>query len=340
MPNLTSRRGFTLIELLVVIAIIAILAAILFPVFARAREKARQTTCTSNQRQIVASVQMFAQDHEETLPGTATIWNDIKVDSGVIVCPSLGKSYPNGYVYFSGAASQSIGSFSDPTNVGITADGLNKSSANSADKNIGYTRDDLDAKRHSNSLIVSYADGHVTSTNAAPFPGDAPPVQTGMAIWVRAGNSVTKDGSNKVSAWGDLSLNALSATQATAASQPVYTPSVADLNGQPAILFDGVDDALTTPSMGPYWTAKAGTMFVVFRPTNDTRYELIHDLNAYGDSYTRNSDGNNYWGFMRGTARIETYPAQNAVPFDAPCVIAAVSSPTAYQGFIMVLARV
>jgi prepilin-type N-terminal cleavage/methylation domain-containing protein len=69
----TSQKGFTLIELLVVIAIIAILAAILFPVFARAREKARQTTCTSNQRQIAASIQMYCQDHEETFPGSSTI---------------------------------------------------------------------------------------------------------------------------------------------------------------------------------------------------------------------------------------------------------------------------
>jgi prepilin-type N-terminal cleavage/methylation domain-containing protein len=79
----TNYRGFTLIELLVVIAIIAILAAILFPVFARAREKARQTTCTSNQRQIAASVQMFAQDHDETLPLSATFWDNADVDDGV-----------------------------------------------------------------------------------------------------------------------------------------------------------------------------------------------------------------------------------------------------------------
>src|SRR5690348_3717227 len=64
------RRGFTLIELLVVIAIIAILAAILFPVFAQAREKARQTGCLSNLRQIGTAAQMYAQDDDERLPGT------------------------------------------------------------------------------------------------------------------------------------------------------------------------------------------------------------------------------------------------------------------------------
>jgi prepilin-type N-terminal cleavage/methylation domain-containing protein len=66
-----SRRtldGFTLIELLVVIAIIAILAAILFPVFAQAREQARQTVCISNSRQIGLQVRMYVQDYDEVMP--------------------------------------------------------------------------------------------------------------------------------------------------------------------------------------------------------------------------------------------------------------------------------
>ena len=59
------RRGFTLSELLVVIAIIAILAAILFPVFARAREKARQASCLSNVRQMTTAAMMYLQDYDE-----------------------------------------------------------------------------------------------------------------------------------------------------------------------------------------------------------------------------------------------------------------------------------
>lgn len=62
------RKGFTLIELLVVIAIIAILAAILFPVFAQARDKARQMSCLSNTRQIALAIYQYAQDYDEVLP--------------------------------------------------------------------------------------------------------------------------------------------------------------------------------------------------------------------------------------------------------------------------------
>ena len=63
------KHGFTLIELLVVIAIIAILAAILFPVFARAREKARQTSCLSNVKELALAVLQYSQDYDEKNPG-------------------------------------------------------------------------------------------------------------------------------------------------------------------------------------------------------------------------------------------------------------------------------
>ncbi len=66
--RVTMRRGFTLIELLVVIAIIAILAAILFPVFARAREKARQSSCLSNFKQLALAYLQYTQDYDGLMP--------------------------------------------------------------------------------------------------------------------------------------------------------------------------------------------------------------------------------------------------------------------------------
>lgn len=93
------RRGFTLIELLVVIAIIAILAAILFPVFARAREKARQSSCLSNVKQFSLAILSYTQDYDETLPMEATQTSigvmtlaDISApymkNKQIIICPS------------------------------------------------------------------------------------------------------------------------------------------------------------------------------------------------------------------------------------------------------------
>ena len=77
-----SRFGFTLIELLVVIAIIAILAAILFPVFAQAREKARQTACLNNNKQIATSLLIYSQDYDDTLPGWTHIPNHPLYNAG------------------------------------------------------------------------------------------------------------------------------------------------------------------------------------------------------------------------------------------------------------------
>jgi len=90
-----KRKGFTLIELLVVIAIIAILAAILFPVFAKAREKARQATCLSNLKELGLSTLMYVQDYDEMYPTTWFDWPYGRLtyvvpyvkNTGIMKCP-------------------------------------------------------------------------------------------------------------------------------------------------------------------------------------------------------------------------------------------------------------
>jgi prepilin-type N-terminal cleavage/methylation domain-containing protein/prepilin-type processing-associated H-X9-DG protein len=107
-----KKRAFTLIELLVVIAIIAILAAILFPVFAKAREKARQSLCVSNLKQLGTAMLMYLQDYDDAMPGQdaadggydssgwvaghpswwKTVEPYVKNRNGVGICPSASRT--------------------------------------------------------------------------------------------------------------------------------------------------------------------------------------------------------------------------------------------------------
>src|SRR5512133_1903394 len=125
------QPGFTLIELLVVIAIIAILAAILFPVFAKAREKARQTTCMNNQKQIATSLLMFVQDHDETFPDASSWVTELSSSYGVTGkvwdCPTSsfkGTEAAPDYLYIGGSllASSALGDIKDPVAAPMTGD--------------------------------------------------------------------------------------------------------------------------------------------------------------------------------------------------------------------------
>ena len=98
---MNQRRAFTLIELLVGIAIISILAAILFPVFAKAREKARQISCASNLRQLGLAFYQYTEDYDELEPGDAD--------------GSSGANVTGGWMFYTAIASSSSGHVFDPT---------------------------------------------------------------------------------------------------------------------------------------------------------------------------------------------------------------------------------
>lgn len=146
-----SARAFTLIELLVVIAIIAILAAILFPVFARARESARAASCKSNLRQLGAAIQMYIQDYDEMVPpaatcagsaiytypnnstGTCWLWYHplfpYTKNTQVLNCPSAPTKYvgayhpPGGYGGNQYAWGRSLATYTRPAELGMVMDG-------------------------------------------------------------------------------------------------------------------------------------------------------------------------------------------------------------------------
>ena len=181
-----TRRGFTLIELLVVIAIIAILAAILFPVFARAREKARQSSCLANIKQITLGELMYAQDYDECLthyrheaPGNTSFywWHMIEPyvkNTQMFACPSYRTQtygYGLNYSYIGwpsrggtdGTAAMSIGEITHPAETIVFGDKLTgvviyapKNDSFKASYTDVYNGDD----RHNGGANYGFADGH------------------------------------------------------------------------------------------------------------------------------------------------------------------------------------
>jgi len=178
MRSLQSKRGFTLIELLVVIAIIAILASILFPVFAKAREKARQTTCLSKIRQLAVAAQMYNQDNNGRLPGIKTNpWDTVLSpylggNPAMFNCPSdssagaTSNSYGyNGLLVMADGNGVSESVINAPTEVGVICDasptkpfGSGGLVGNGGLQDVASSV--IPAPRHSNGTVVGYADGH------------------------------------------------------------------------------------------------------------------------------------------------------------------------------------
>jgi len=178
-------RGFTLIELLVVIAIIAILAAILFPVFAKAREKARQSSCLSNLKQIGVATLMYAQDYDETLPryyhsGGVNYTAQVSIqpymkNEQIWVCPSGWDNFhyywdagypgapaeiPGSYGYNHRLNSRLLAELTRAPETGVWADARKRYTI--LHENGRYRTID----RHNGGGNMTYADGHAKWQNA------------------------------------------------------------------------------------------------------------------------------------------------------------------------------
>ncbi len=158
-------RGFTLIELLVVIAIIAILASILFPVFAKARQKAYETTCLNNQRQIALAILIYTQDNSSRYPNVATVWQQLNLPAKCLNCPTAGSKQLNAYGYDYGLNGRSVGDpqLNAPQQLLLTADTVPSNLTN-----IIMLNTDIAMRHSGNRTILSYGDGHVALTSAIP----------------------------------------------------------------------------------------------------------------------------------------------------------------------------
>ncbi|NUL82246.1 MAG: prepilin-type N-terminal cleavage/methylation domain-containing protein [Armatimonadetes bacterium] len=173
-----KRKGFTLIELLVVIAIIAILAAILFPVFAQAREKARQTQCVSNLRQLGTSLAMYASDYESLLP--VYVWPESYIigarlmpyikNYGIFKCPT--SPYDQGSMQYA-QRDNGAADYLTPPEDGCIGLGTSRVGRD------GYYRDiypPMDYRNNERLWAYLQTDRH------APCPGRAQSAQPGFSI--------------------------------------------------------------------------------------------------------------------------------------------------------------
>ena len=138
--------------------LIPIFAAILFPVFAKAREKARTTTCMNNQRQLSMAILIYTEDNKGILPTEQAVWKTIGADDRaqhILVCPTVGVDTPNSYGYNQQLSGLTVDNLKQPNMMLMTAD-------SSDSTNIIHSAQDI-AFRHRHNAMGSFCDGHVAA---------------------------------------------------------------------------------------------------------------------------------------------------------------------------------
>jgi len=152
--HLTYAKGqVQLTGLLIAATIVGLIVLVLIPLLDKVSEYPRQTTCTSNQKQIATAVAMYVQEHDMTMPSTANFWNDIGVSGKILKCPTANKRIQNSYGQNCSVNGLKIEKIYDPAGTFLTAD-VRPTSGNIISIGNGDPR-------HNKRLIASYVDGHV-----------------------------------------------------------------------------------------------------------------------------------------------------------------------------------
>ncbi len=284
-------QGFTLIELLVVIAIVAILAAILFPVFANAREKARQTTCMNNLKQLAISILLYTQDHDNVLlPDPIQGSWSASLSSGLadrlFDCPTQtgrGTNAAPEYGFNSYLFNCQFSNIDAPERCLLIADRAPGGASN-------FSLTDFNAElgvRHANGVILACVDGHLAHVNLRGFkkPGDTLYAR-GYAFYDGLPSAYEFPGMLKLTTWTVRELDTLPSGLYKTAGAPFPDLRIefdaAITHGNENGILLGINQAGTSPftldANGFPLTNPTGGLFLGFRyHESSDRLCIIHN---------------------------------------------------------------
>ncbi len=146
------NRAQKIIQGLLLLFVLMILASMLFPIFARNRNKAHDPSCLHNQREIGITMMLYAQDHDGHLPAASTVWHDVYLPSDALMCPAAGDA-PISYGYSLYLSDRALGKLADPLGTPLCADSDNP-------QHLLVIPSDFAPRHGEGHCIVTFTDGH------------------------------------------------------------------------------------------------------------------------------------------------------------------------------------
>ncbi|MEI6520758.1 MAG: hypothetical protein WCO98_12085 [bacterium] len=175
MRTISHSRGLAFLEILMIIMFVGVIVGFVFLSLPHGDKgpPAREGTCMDNQRQIATLIQIYAQDHEETLPLSSKVWTVLGADVAKMKCPAK-KEFHNNYLYNNNLSGMNMDKYlktADPTTILLTVDGKTTIGPNRIIEDIYYTPWDVEYRHYkSTSAIASFLDGHVEHVKKVTEP--------------------------------------------------------------------------------------------------------------------------------------------------------------------------